>query len=54
MRRPAIRLVRTCQPPGFPDPAVQLEATVARFHLKGDQLSQYDPPLEERVYVPVQ
>jgi len=54
MRRPAIRLMRTCQPPGFPEAELSLEGTVGRFRLKGDQLSPYAPPLEQRVYLPVQ
>jgi hypothetical protein len=54
MRRPATRLTRTCEPPGFPDPEVTLPETTARFKLKADQLMAFDPPVEKRVYLPVQ
>ena len=54
MRRPATRLERACEPPGFPDPEVELPETTARFKLKGDQLVAFEPPVEKRVYLPVQ
>ncbi len=54
MRRPATRLARVCEPPGFPDPEAELPETIARFMLKGDQLVAFDPPVEKRVYLPVQ
>jgi len=54
MCRPATRLARACEPPGFPDPEVALPETRARFRLKGDRLLAFDPPVEKRVYLPVQ
>ena len=54
MRRPATRLARVCNPPDYPEPEVELPEVVGRFKLSGDQLIGYDPPLEKRVYLPVQ
>ena len=54
MRRPATRLVRACNPPGFSEPELELPESRARFELKGDQLVAFDPPVEKRVYLPAQ
>lgn len=51
--RPPLTLTRTCQPPDFADLEAELGSGPARFVLRGDQLVAFDPPLEKRVYLPV-
>jgi hypothetical protein len=51
--RPATRLERRCQPPDYPEPVLELPAQSARFVLSDDQLRAFAPPLEKRVYLPL-
>jgi hypothetical protein len=52
--QPSVTLSRQCDKPGFPEPSVQVEASRARFMLRSEQLVGYDPPLEKRVFLPVE
>ncbi len=51
--RPPVRVTRECNPPDFPDPEVELASGTARFILRGDRLTAFAPPLEKRVYLPI-
>jgi len=53
VRRPAVRVARTCDAPGFPEPVVDVPASAARFALRGDRLVAFAPPTERRAYLPV-
>jgi hypothetical protein len=54
LRRPEVRLLRKCQPAGFPEPTLVLSATAARFVMIGDRLTAFEPPLEKRAYLPLE
>jgi hypothetical protein len=50
--RKPLRLSRTCDKLGFPEPEFALPMTRARFALRGDKLIGFDPPTERREYLP--
>jgi hypothetical protein len=54
VRRPAVRIARECNLPGFPEPVLDLPETAARFALRGDRLVPIAPATEKRVYLPTQ
>ena len=47
-------LSRVCDPPGYPEPTVDLPHGASRFVLRGDQLVGFAPPLEKRLYLPME
>jgi hypothetical protein len=51
--RKALRVSRTCDKPGFPEPEFTVPEARARFALRGDKLVGFDPPTERREYLPV-
>ncbi len=53
MRRPALRIARACNRPGFLEPVLELPAASARFVLRGDRLIPFAPATEKRSYLPV-
>lgn len=50
--RRALRVSRTCDKPGFPEPELVVPESRARFVLRGDKLVSFDPPTERREYLP--
>lgn len=54
VRRPAARVPRSCDLPGFPEPLVDVPASAARYALRGDRLVAFAPPTERRAYLPAQ
>jgi hypothetical protein len=52
IRRPALRLGRTCDHDGFPEPVLEVPESAARFALRADQLVPILPPNETRTYLP--
>jgi hypothetical protein len=54
LRRAGATIERTCDPPGFPDLELEIEAGGARFVLRSDQLVAFAPPLEKRIYLPIE
>jgi len=54
LTRPAANLLRQCDHPGFPEPTLVIPGAAARFVLRNEQLVAYEPPLEKRVFLPVQ
>lgn len=51
--RKGLRLSRTCDKPGFPEPEFVVPVSRARFALRGDKLVGFDPPTERREYLPL-
>ena len=45
---------RLCSADGFPEPTLELEASAARYALRGDRLVPFAPPTERREYIPAQ
>lgn len=54
LTRPPTTLRRRCRPGGYPEPEVDVPHGASRFVLRGDQLVAFAPPLEKRVFWPVQ
>lgn len=54
LRRSALVLERRCDPPDFREPELEIPAGGARFVLRSDQLVAFAPPLEKRVYLPIE
>lgn len=54
LTRPATVLSRRCVPEGFADATLEPAAGPARFVMRGDRLVAVDPPLEKRVYLPLE
>lgn len=52
LSRSALRIARTCDHSGFPEPELVVPATRGRFALRGDKLVGFDPPTERREYLP--
>jgi hypothetical protein len=53
MWRKGLRVSRSCDKPGFPEPEFVVPESRARFALRGDKLVSFDPPTERREYLPV-
>jgi hypothetical protein len=51
--RKGLRVSRTCDKAGFPEPEFVVPEARARFALRGDKLVGFDPPTERREYLPV-
>ena len=54
LRRPGLMLERRCDPPDFRELDLEIPAGGARFVLRSDQLVAFAPPLEKRVYLPIE
>jgi hypothetical protein len=54
LARPAVMLARRCTPAGFDDAALEPAAGPARFVKRDDRLVAVEPPLEKRVYLPLE
>jgi hypothetical protein len=50
--RPAIVLDRSCSPPDYAELRLPLPRTAARFRLRDEELSPFEPATERRVYLP--
>jgi hypothetical protein len=54
LTRPAATVLRRCVPEGFGDATLEPSAGPARFVIRADRLLAVDPPLEKRVYLPIE
>ena len=54
LERPQLTLVRSCSPPAFPEPELAVGGSTTRFVLQGDRLKAFEPPLDKRMYLPLQ
>lgn len=53
LRRPALSTPRQCEGGRPPEPLLERPAGAARYVLRSDSLVAVEPPLEDRVYIPL-
>lgn len=53
LRRPALRGARTCEGGSHPEPQLERTGGAARFVLRSDKLVAVEPPVDDRVYIPL-